>query len=77
MEESDWQERCVRRHIVVKKMEHKRQCPSTLLLDDGGSDHLSEGIIFAFAGRCNVHGGGADFILLESGLEQMRNLRLL
>lgn len=53
------------------------QCPSTLLLNDGGSDHLFEGIVFAFAGRCNVHGGGADILFLEAGLEQMRNLRLL
>lgn len=70
---------CEKAHCGKKKRKkgHKRQCPSTLLLDDGGGDHLSEGIIFAFAGGCNVHGGGADFILLESGLEQMRNLRLL
>lgn len=61
---------------MVKKG-HKKQCPSTSLLNDGGSDHLREGIIFAFAGRRNVHGGGADFLLLEASLEQMRNLCLL
>lgn len=49
----------------------------TLLLDDGGSDHLVEGIVFAFAGWCNVHGGGANVLLLEAGLEQMRHLCLL
>lgn len=49
----------------------------TLLLDDGGSDHLIEGIVFAIAGWCNVHGGSANILLLEAGLEQMRYLGLL
>lgn len=66
----------MRRHITVKNG-HKKQRPSTLLLNNGGSDHLSEGIIFAFAGWRNVHGGSADFLLLEASLEQMGNLCLL
>ena len=49
----------------------------TLLLDDGWSDHLVEGVVFAFFGRCNVHGGGANLLLLEAGLQQMRHLGLL
>lgn len=64
------------RHITDKKKKEK-QCPLTLLLDDGGSDHLIEGIVFAIAGWCNVHGGSANIPLLEAGLEQMRYLGLL
>ncbi len=69
----------MRRHITVKKKQTKKrlQCLQTLLLDDGGSDHFIEGIVFAVAGWCNVHGGGANLLLLEAGLEQMRQLGLL
>lgn len=66
----------MRRHIIVK-IKKLQQCLRTLLLDDGGCDHLIEGIVFAFAGWCNVHGGGANFLLLEAGLQQMRHLGLL
>lgn len=67
----------MRRHVTVKKKKKKKSHLGTLLLDDGGSDHLVEGIVFAFAGRCNVHGGGANVLLLEAGLEQMWHLCLL
>lgn len=36
-----------------------------------------EGVVFAFSRRYNVHGVGANLLLLEAGLEQMRHLRLL
>lgn len=64
-------------HNSKKTETNKTPCDEKLLLDDGGSDHLVEGIVFAFAGRCDVHGGGADVLLLEAGLEQMRHLGLL
>lgn len=60
--------------MVKKKTKHIRLF---LLLDNGGSDHLVEGVVFAFARRCDVHGGGADVLLLEAGLEQMRHLGFL
>lgn len=65
----------MRRHITDLKKE--KLCSLTLLLDDGGSDHLIEGIVFAITGWCNVHGGCANILLLEAGLEQMRHLGLL
>lgn len=67
----------VKAHPGKKEKETRKGHLGTLLLDDGGSDHLVEGIVFAFAGRCNVHGGGANVLLLEAGLEQMRHLCLL
>lgn len=69
----------VRRHIGFNNNNKKtlQQFCWTLLFDDGGSDHLVEGIVFAFTGCCNVHGGGANLLLLEAGLEQMRHLGLL
>lgn len=70
-----WFKKC---HNGKKNPEkNKTLCDEKLLLDDGGSDHLVEGIVFAFAGRRDVHGGGADVLLLEAGLEQMRHLGLL
>lgn len=50
---------------------------SQLLFINGGSYHLIEGVVFAFAGWYDVHGGGADLVLLEAGLEEMGHLRLL
>lgn len=67
----------MRRHIEIKKKKRLQQCLQMLLLDDGGSDHLIEGIVFAIARCYNVHGGGANLLLLEPGLEQMRHLGLL
>ena len=55
--------------LTCEAIYDKKQCLRTLLLDNGGSDHLIEGIVFAFTGRCNVHGGGADILLLEAGFE--------
>lgn len=60
-----------------KKETNKSLCPEILLLGDGGSDHLVEGVVFAFAGWCNVHGGGANILLLEASLQQVRHLCLL
>lgn len=65
-------------HGKKKKTEtNKSLCLEILLLGDGGSDHLVEGVVFAFAGWCNVHGGGANILLLEASLKQVRHLRLL
>lgn len=69
----------MRRYIGFNNINKKtlHQFCWTLLFEDGGSDHLFEGIVFAFTGWCNVHGGGANLLLLEAGLEQMRHLGLL
>lgn len=64
-------------HHGKKTETNKRLCLEILLLGDGGSDHLVEGVVFAFAGWCNVHGGGANILLLEASLKQVRHLRLL
>ena len=48
-----------------------------LLFKNGGSDHLVKGVVFAFSWGYNVHGGGGNLLLLESGLEQMGHLGLL
>lgn len=58
----------------MEKEEPKRW-PS--VLDDGRRDHLIEGVVFALGGRCNVHGGAADLVLLEAGLQQTGHLGLL
>lgn len=64
-------------HHGKKTETNKSLCPETSLLGDGGSDHFVEGVVFAFAGWCNVHGGGANILLLEASLKQVRHLRLL
>lgn len=60
-----------------KKKKSLLNAVKILLFDNGGSDHLVEGVVFALAGRCDVHGGGANLLLLEAGLEQMGHLGLL
>lgn len=67
-------------HYDFKKrgrLKKNNNCPLTLLLNDRWSDHLIERVVFAFTGWCNVHCGGADILLLEASLEQMRSLCLL
>lgn len=63
--------------MIKKKKKGLLQSLWTLLFENGGSDHLIEGIVFAFTGWNNVHGGGANLLLLEPGLEQVRHLGLL
>lgn len=46
-------------------------------LDNGGSNHLGEGVISAFCRRDKIHHGGADIFLLESSVQQLRYLSLL
>lgn len=48
-----------------------------LLFEDGGGDHLVEGVVFALGGRGDVHQAGAYAVLLEASLQQPRHLRLL
>lgn len=61
-------------HLNIKRLQ-QRLCP--LFFHNSGSDHLLEGVVFAFSGWFNVHGGGANLLLLEAGLEQMGHLGFL
>lgn len=62
-------------HLNIKRLQQQRLCP--LFFHNSGSDHLLEGVVFAFSGWFNVHGGGANLLLLEAGLEQMGHLGFL
>lgn len=68
-----------KRHVREKKKKKKKLhwCLYTLFFYNSGSDHLAEGIVFAFTGWFNVHGGGANLLLLEACFDQMRHLGLL
>lgn len=62
---------------LEKKKKKLHWCLYTLFFYNSGSDHLAEGIVFAFTGWFNVHGGGANLLLLEACFDQMRHLGLL
>lgn len=47
------------------------------VLHHAGGDHLVEGVVPAVLGGDEVHDRGADVLLLEPGLDQVRNLGLL
>lgn len=47
------------------------------VLHHAGGDHLVEGVVPAVLGGDEVHDRGADVLLLEPGLHQVRNLGLL
>lgn len=63
--------------LEEKKKKKLHWCLYTLFFYNSGSDHLAEGIVFAFTGWFNVHGGGANLLLLEACFDQMRHLGLL